>query len=519
MPFPCQLERRSASATRNDESLEDEDFHKLSNKPRNQFGNNALKSKIKPRQENMLKNFDLSKPVAIGVSPSKTWQSLTPPISNAYNLSPSTTPATSTPLNTSSRQRSQFPKYKSQSQPGSRSTSPSGKFSHITYTQPDQFLDKKTTKKPIQEPLSFHIPQHLRTSRRDKSPCMNLECNDCGSHNPTVHTMALFSGGLSSCGANDMPDLMRVAEFLPQDDASSVTSSVSSDGAFKTMETSEIIRCLSSSQWSERRDGLVVLKSLMKANGILTPSELKKITVTFTRMFHDPNAKVFTAFLETLIEFVTVYGAKDLDEWLYICLSRLLCKMAADLLGSVLARVQKALEAVRDAFPCNLQLSSVARFVSDPAQQQALSNPKVRLAVLDHIHEMSYSMEPYEFSNTESVQQMIYYFVAWLSDAKSGDIRKAAQDVIVSLFNLNTPEFSNVLSSLPRPVQDCATKILHKNVFAVTSQEDYEPSTSDGLESSEGASFDEKLDETDYFVSLKKASENIQKLNNFEPID
>ncbi len=53
-------------------------------------------------------------------------------------------------------------------------------------------------------------------------------------------------------------------------------------------------------------------------------------------------------FLETLIDFVAVHR-NDLHDWLYVLLTRLLNKMGSDMLGSVQAKVQRALEAVRYA--------------------------------------------------------------------------------------------------------------------------------------------------------------------------
>ena len=54
-------------------------------------------------------------------------------------------------------------------------------------------------------------------------------------------------------------------------------------------------------------------------------------------------------FLETLIELLAIHRS-DLHDWLYICLTRLLNKMGADVLGSVQVKIQRALEAVRWAF-------------------------------------------------------------------------------------------------------------------------------------------------------------------------
>jgi CLIP-associating protein 1/2 len=75
-------------------------------------------------------------------------------------------------------------------------------------------------------------------------------------------------------------------------------------------------------------------------------SELKRLTEIFTRMFHDPHGKVLSVFFDTIVELVAVYKFELLD-WLTTLLTRLLNKMGADMLGSVLAKVQKALDAVR----------------------------------------------------------------------------------------------------------------------------------------------------------------------------
>lgn len=51
-------------------------------------------------------------------------------------------------------------------------------------------------------------------------------------------------------------------------------------------------------------------------------------------------------FLETLVDFITVHR-EDLQDWLFVLLTQLLKKMGADLLGSVQAKVQKALDVTR----------------------------------------------------------------------------------------------------------------------------------------------------------------------------
>lgn len=57
-------------------------------------------------------------------------------------------------------------------------------------------------------------------------------------------------------------------------------------------------------------------------------------------------SQVFSMFLETLVDFITVHR-EDLQDWLFVLLTQLLKKMGADLLGSVQAKVQKALDVTR----------------------------------------------------------------------------------------------------------------------------------------------------------------------------
>lgn len=59
-------------------------------------------------------------------------------------------------------------------------------------------------------------------------------------------------------------------------------------------------------------------------------------------------------FLETLVDFILVHK-EDLQDWLFVLLTQLLKKMGADLLGSVQAKVQKALDVTRLVAPLTLR--------------------------------------------------------------------------------------------------------------------------------------------------------------------
>ena len=58
----------------------------------------------------------------------------------------------------------------------------------------------------------------------------------------------------------------------------------------------EAITCLSSSQWSDRRDGLVNLKNMMQSGRIFSRQELKRLCEIFSRLFQDQHVKVMIQF-------------------------------------------------------------------------------------------------------------------------------------------------------------------------------------------------------------------------------
>jgi CLIP-associating protein 1/2 len=55
---------------------------------------------------------------------------------------------------------------------------------------------------------------------------------------------------------------------------------------------------------------------------------------------------VFSLFLDTLNELILTHKA-DLNDWLYVLLTRLLNKLGADLLGSIQNKIHKSLAVVR----------------------------------------------------------------------------------------------------------------------------------------------------------------------------
>ncbi|XP_043107649.1 CLIP-associating protein 1-B isoform X2 [Puntigrus tetrazona] len=257
------------------------------------------------------------------------------------------------------------------------------------------------------------------------------------------------------------------------DDANSDASSACSERSFssrngagphylrQTEDVAEILNHCASSNWSERKEGLLGLQNLLKSPRVLSRVELKRLCEIFTRMFADPHSKrVFSMFLETLVDFITLHR-DDLQDWLFILLTQLLKKLGADLLGSVQAKVQRALDVTRDSFPYDQQFNILMRFIVDQTQTP---NLKVKVAILKYIESLSRQMDPSDFVNSSETRLAVSRIITWTTEPKSSDVRKAAQMVLIALFELNTPEFTMLLGALPKTFQDGATKLLHNHL-------------------------------------------------------
>ncbi|KAM6959357.1 CLIP-associating protein 2 isoform 1-T1 [Aplochiton taeniatus] len=277
------------------------------------------------------------------------------------------------------------------------------------------------------------------------------------------------------------------------DDANSDASSACSERSYssrnggaiptymrQTEDVAEVLNRCASANWSERKEGLLGLQALLKNQRTLSRVELKRLCEIFTRMFADPHSKrdsgrvygtaesgissasfkVFSMFLETLVDFILVHK-EDLQDWLFVLLTQLLKKMGADLLGSVQAKVQKALDVTRESFPNDLQFTILMRFTVDQTQTP---NLKVKVAILKYIETLTLQMDAPDFVNSSETRLAVSRIITWTTEPKSSEVRKAAQSVLISLFQLNTPQFTLLLGNLPKTFQDGATKLLQNHL-------------------------------------------------------
>uniref|UniRef100_A0A8C0BXP7 Cytoplasmic linker associated protein 1 n=1 Tax=Buteo japonicus TaxID=224669 RepID=A0A8C0BXP7_9AVES len=435
----------------------------------------------------------------------------------------SATSVTSTPADTRGRSRAKVVSQSQRKKSGSRSSSP-GKLLGSTYgglssgtsrVQPVPSSSEKRSKIPRSQGCSRETSPSrigLARSSRIPRPSMSQGCSRDTSREssrdtspargfPPLDRFGLGQPGRMPASVNAMRVLSTstdleaaVADALllgdsrskkkpvrrryepygmySDDDANSDASSACSERSYgsrnggiphylrQTEDVAEVLNHCASSNWSERKEGLIGLQNLLKSQRTLSRVELKRLCEIFTRMFADPHSKVFSMFLETLVDFIIIHK-DDLQDWLFVLLTQLLKKMGADLLGSVQAKVQKALDVTRDSFPFDQQFNILMRFIVDQTQTP---NLKVKVAILKYIESLARQMDPTDFVNSSETRLAVSRIITWTTEPKSSDVRKAAQIVLISLFELNTPEFTMLLGALPKTFQDGATKLLHNHL-------------------------------------------------------
>ncbi|XP_037067409.1 CLIP-associating protein 1 isoform X33 [Peromyscus leucopus] len=420
----------------------------------------------------------------------------------------STTNVASTPSDSRGRSRA---KVVSQSQPGSRSSSP-GKLLGSGYGG----LAGGSSRGPpvtLSSEKRSKIPRSQGCSRETSPNRIGLDrfgLGQSGRIPGSVNAMRVLSTStdleaavadallLGDARSKKKPVRRRYEPYgmYSDDDANSDASSVCSERSYgsrnggiphylrQTEDVAEVLNHCASSNWSERKEGLLGLQNLLKSQRTLSRVELKRLCEIFTRMFADPHSKiadseaecedkegnlfrsegscprVFSMFLETLVDFIIIHK-DDLQDWLFVLLTQLLKKMGADLLGSVQAKVQKALDVTRDSFPFDQQFNILMRFIVDQTQTP---NLKVKVAILKYIESLARQMDPTDFVNSSETRLAVSRIITWTTEPKSSDVRKAAQIVLISLFELNTPEFTMLLGALPKTFQDGATKLLHNHL-------------------------------------------------------
>ncbi|XP_055919467.1 CLIP-associating protein isoform X9 [Eupeodes corollae] len=227
-----------------------------------------------------------------------------------------------------------------------------------------------------------------------------------------------------------------------------------------------IIQYCASTHWSERKDGLISLTQYLSDGKILTPQQLQCVLDMFRKMFMDNHTKVYALFLDTVNELILAHS-NELHDWLFILLTRLFNKLGTELLGSMHGKIWKTLQLVHEYFPTDIQMKDVFRILSDSAQTPPT---KTKIAILKFLTNLATSYcTAGDFPNQGPVEKAILKIVQLAGDQKSVELRGQARLCLIALYNCNTPYMTQILSSLPKTCQDSARTIIQTHLKRSTS--------------------------------------------------
>ncbi|OQR67022.1 CLIP-associating protein 1-like, partial [Tropilaelaps mercedesae] len=242
-------------------------------------------------------------------------------------------------------------------------------------------------------------------------------------------------------------------------------SSIASDRSFRHEDVPEILANLASVHWSDRKDGLAGLLCLLRNQShALSDPDLQKVTQTLTKMFMDPHTKVFSLFLDTLNELITVHSG-DLHRigFLSVLLTKLFIKSGQDLLGSVVVKIGRTMDLIRASFPRHDQFTVITRFLNDPAHSS--SSAKVKLSVLSYLEALTSLMDSTELpAHDPNLRDTLLKITAWAGDSRHPELQQRARQVIVSLYRVKTPYFSTVITQMAPDFQRTALDVIQNQL-------------------------------------------------------
>ncbi|XP_076390256.1 CLIP-associating protein isoform X5 [Megachile rotundata] len=366
----------------------------------------------------------------------------------------------------------------SQSQPSSRSGSPSSRLSYATYNREGESLIarprrlsghgiRSTGNSREPSPQRFGMDRSFASKIRGRS--LHMSPTDRPQSRPVMAQKMLQQSREAESALADaltfesIDNYTRTPRGKGDHSDDSETSSICSERSMDSFrrpndDIKEIIENCAHKHWGDRKEGLVGLQHFLSNGNTLTATELRKVTDIFTKMFMDSHTKVFSLFLDTLNELVATHS-EDLGDWLYVLCARLLNKLGTDLLASIQAKIHKTLDVVRECFPGEQLLPAVMRFLTDPTQTP---NSRVKIATLTFITQIAETAEPSALTN--SAGTALARLLDWSNDVKSQDVRRHAQNAVISLYNLNPPKVTMILAELPKFYQEAALPLVQNHL-------------------------------------------------------
>lgn len=261
----------------------------------------------------------------------------------------------------------------------------------------------------------------------------------------------------------------------------------------------DIIGLCASTNWQERKDGLLSLQHYLATEMRLTPGQLSHLIEIFTKMFMDSHTKGLSVFLDTLHEVIRIHK-NDLHDWIYVLLQRVFLKIGTETLNSVQNKLLTTLDIIRNNFPTTLLMTNVYRFLKDTTQTP---NTRVKTVVLNFLTSLCNNSNSF-IADVNALEKIINF----AQDPKSADIRNAAKLCFMSMWNCNTPQVTMMFSELTKEQQDIATNIVQSHMRK--SSTGSEPGSPMITGSPSTPPLKHGLDQEEIYRSLRKTTAEIQ---------
>lgn len=222
----------------------------------------------------------------------------------------------------------------------------------------------------------------------------------------------------------------------------------------------DIISKCESLNWNDRREGLENLLIYLNQGYIINEELLKRITNIFSEMLMDSQTRDIILLLDVLNDLIDTHSLY-LEYWLFTLLSKLFIKGGSGIFSSVQSRVIKTMDKVRVAFPYDVQLSAVFKFITDPT---LIPNTSMKIFALNYITKLTNTIDRGSMiSVTESDERKndadlaLKKMTEWTMDDKlnqTPEICKAAEEALAALNNLNSSDFTSRFCDLPDTSQE-----------------------------------------------------------------
>ena len=116
-------------------------------------------------------------------------------------------------------------------------------------------------------------------------------------------------------------------------------------------------------------------------------------------------------------------------------------------------KIKRTLDVVRESFSYEEQLAVIFKFLVDQTQTP---NSKVKLATLQYLRSLVTLVESADVPTNKDSEMALAKIITWTSEPKSADIRRAAHQALVSMFNTHTPQMNLPLLAIKTVVVLCS---------------------------------------------------------------